>query len=57
MQALPRHHLTQMHVFADAILAGTAPEAVLPNFQVGLEVQRVMESIERSAISGQWVEL
>jgi predicted dehydrogenase len=57
MQALPKHHLTQMHVFADAILAGTAPEAVLPNFQIGLEVQRVMEAIERSATSGQWVEL
>ena len=57
MQALPRHHLTQMHVFADAILAGKAPVEVLPNFEVGLEVQRVMDAVERSARTGAWVEL
>jgi predicted dehydrogenase len=46
-----------MHVFVDAILAGTAPAEVLPNFEVGLAVQRVMDGAERSAASGQWVDL
>lgn len=57
MDAQPRHHLTQMHVFVDAILHGRAPAEVLPNFEVGLEVQRVMDAVERSAATGQWVDV
>lgn len=51
------HRLTQMHAFVDAILAGKAPAEVRPNFGVGLAVQRVMDAVERSAESGQWVQL
>jgi predicted dehydrogenase len=46
-----------MHTFVDAILQGKAPADVRPNFDVGLAVQRVMDGTERSAASGQWVEL
>lgn len=52
-----QHRMTQMHVFVDAILQGKAPAEVLPNFEVGLAVQRVMDGAERSAASGQWVDL
>jgi predicted dehydrogenase len=52
-----RYRATQMHLFVDGILQGKAPAEVLPNFQVGLEVQRVMDAAERSAASGQWVTL
>ncbi|MGH2368463.1 MAG: Gfo/Idh/MocA family protein [Chloroflexota bacterium] len=52
-----QHRLTQMHVFVDGILHGKAPAEVLPNFQVGLQVQRVMDAAERSAESGTWVEV
>ena len=52
-----QHRVTQMHAFVDGILQGRAPEEVRPNFGVGLAVQRVMDAAERSAESGQWVEL
>lgn len=51
------HRLTQMHVFVDGILAGKAPREVQPSFAVGLEVQRVMDAVERSAASGTWVDV
>jgi predicted dehydrogenase len=57
LKVQPKHRLTQMQVFPNAILEGKAPADVLPNFQIGLEVQRVMEAIEESAASGQWVNL
>jgi predicted dehydrogenase len=52
-----QHRLTQLHVFVDGILEGKRPDQVLPNFEVGLQVQKVMDGAERSAASGQWVEL
>ena len=52
-----QHRVTQMHAFVDGILQGKAPEEVRPNFEVGLAVQRVMDAAERSAESGQWVDL
>ncbi len=57
LKVQPKHRVTQMQVFPNAILEGRAPADVLPNFQIGLEVQRVMEAIEESASSGQWVNL
>jgi predicted dehydrogenase len=52
-----QHRVTQMHLFVDGILQGKAPSEVRPNFEVGLAVQRVMDAAERSAATGQWVEL
>jgi predicted dehydrogenase len=52
-----QHRLTQMHVFINGILEGKPPAEVLPDFGVGLEVQKVMDGVERSAASGQWVDL
>jgi len=52
-----QHRLTQLHAFVDAILAGKRPDEVLPNFAVGLEIQKVMEAAQRSAESGAWVEV
>lgn len=52
-----QHRMTQLHTFVDAILSGAAPESVRPNFGVGLDVQKVMEAAERSAESGQWVDV
>ena len=52
-----QHRVTQLHHFVDAILQGKAPADVRPNFEVGLAVQRVMDAAERSAASGQWVEV
>jgi predicted dehydrogenase len=46
-----------MHLLVDGILQGKAPTDVRPNFDVGLAVQRVMDAVERSAATGQWVEL
>ena len=57
MAAGRQHRVTQMHAFVDAVLAGKAPAEVLPNFHVGLEVQRVMDAAQRSATSGQWEEV
>jgi len=34
-----------------------APDEVKPNFAIGLEVQKVMEAVERSAERGAWVEV
>jgi predicted dehydrogenase len=52
-----QHRLTQHHTFVDAILANKAPDEVLPNFRIGLEVQKVMEAAQNSADSGSWVEV
>jgi predicted dehydrogenase len=52
-----QHRVTQMHLLVDGILQGKAPTDVRPNFDVGLAVQRVMDAVERSAATGQWVEL
>jgi predicted dehydrogenase len=52
-----QHRLTQLHTFVEAILEGKRPEDVRPNFEVGLEVQRVMEAALQSAESGRWVEV
>lgn len=52
-----QHRLTQMHVFVNGILTGKAPAEVRPNFEVGLEVQKVMDAAERSAAAGAWVDV
>ncbi|CAA9296471.1 MAG: Myo-inositol 2-dehydrogenase [uncultured Chloroflexi bacterium] len=52
-----QHRLTQLHTFVDAILEGKDPADVRPNFEVGLEVQKVMEAAQRSAESGAWVDV
>ena len=52
-----QHRMTQLHTFVDGILGGKAPDEVVPNFGGGLEVQRVMEAVERSAESGRWVDV
>lgn len=57
LRAGRQHRLTQLHTFVDAILAGASPADVLPNFAVGLEVQKVMAAAEASASSGAWQEV
>ena len=52
-----QHRMTQLHTFVDGVLEGKRPEEVVPNFGVGLEVQRVMEAVERSAVSGTWIDV
>jgi predicted dehydrogenase len=52
-----QHRVTQLHTFVDAVLQGKNPDEVLPNFRIGLEVQKVMEAAEMSAASGAWVEV
>jgi predicted dehydrogenase len=57
MSAGRQHRLTQHHTMVDAILAGRMPEEVLPNFRVGLEVQKVMDRTLESAETGRWVDV
>lgn len=57
MPVAASYRRTQLHTFVDAVLEDKNPDDVLPNFRIGLEVQKVMEAAEKSAASGSWVEV